>query len=221
MRLSSTKRRSLACRFEMCVVKGACRRKRGRGLFWSERRTREVLTDVENATRLAWRVSSWDRPMFSSATREAPRRVRSYLHGVVLGHGRRHGSAHFGHRDLFRGHLRACLTSRGFGPRFRSPPRGGRDGDGQSWLVSRTRAAPATSPRGTGARGSPRGGDPATAVAPDVASVAANISRVSCACECHARRVTRNSPDCNMWRWRLRARRRRLAPCDWPARENM
>ena len=36
-------------------------------------------------------------------------RVRSYLHGVVLGHGRRHGSAHFGHRDLLRGHLRARL----------------------------------------------------------------------------------------------------------------
>lgn len=49
------------------------------------------------------------------------------------------------------------------------------------------------------ARVAPRG-DPATAVAPDVASVAANISRVSCACECHARRVTRNSPDYNMWR---------------------
>ena len=41
MRLSSTKRRSLACRFDTSVVKGACRRKRGRGFFWSERRTRE------------------------------------------------------------------------------------------------------------------------------------------------------------------------------------
>ena len=47
------------------------------------------------------------------------------------------------------------------------------------------------------ARVAPRG-DPATAVAPDVASVAANISRVSCACEYRARWVTRNSPDFNM-----------------------
>jgi len=47
------------------------------------------------------------------------------------------------------------------------------------------------------ARVAPRG-DPATAVAPDVASVAANISRVSCACEYRARWVTRDSPDFNM-----------------------
>ena len=47
------------------------------------------------------------------------------------------------------------------------------------------------------ARVAPRG-DPVTAVAPDVASVAANISRVSCACEYRARWVTRDSPDFNM-----------------------
>lgn len=67
------------------------------------------------------------------------------------------------------------------------------------------------------ARVAPRG-DPATAVTPDVASVAANISRVSCACECRGALGYPQQPD---YMWCLSREDHVFARCDWPARTHV
>jgi len=61
-------------------------------------------------------------------------------------------------------------------------------------------------------------GDPATAVTPDVASVAANISRVSCACECRGALGYPQQPD---YMWCLSREDDVSARCDWPARAHV